>query len=164
LDRHAVIELIAARTAEPLAIARELFREYAASLEIDLEYQGFAAEVAGLPGEYAPPRGELLLAYVEGEVAGCVALRPLRDDIGEMKRLYVRPQQRGSGIGRKLVEAIIEAARTAKYCELRLDTLATMDRAQRLYRELGFTEIAPYYAGYPAGTRFYALRLEEREG
>lgn len=144
---------------EHVDVARELFREYAHSLGIDLEYQGFSNELAALPAPYVPPKGALLIARTGTEVAGCVALRPIDAHAGEMKRLYVRAPHRGSGLGRALVEAVIGAARTAGYRELRLDTLATMDSAQALYRRLGFVEIPAYNEKYLPGTRFYSLAL-----
>lgn len=138
-----------------------LFRAYAASLPIDLGYQGFDGELAALPGKYAPPTGALLIARdASGEALGCVAMRPL-DDLGvcEMKRLYVAPAGRGQGLGRALAYAIIEAARAAGLREMRLDTLATMHEAQALYRALGFAEIAAYYDTPIENTVFMALKL-----
>src|SRR5690348_12047166 len=146
-----------ASTPEDLVIARALFVEYAAS--IDLEYQGFSAELAALPGKYAPPGGALLIARIEGEAVGCVALRSLDRDTVEMKRLYVRPRARGAGLGRKLIEAAIAIARKGEYSELRLDTLATMNEARALYRSLGFVEIRPYGSAHLPGTVFYGLPL-----
>lgn len=144
---------------ERVAVARELFREYQAAIGIDLEYQGFAAELATLPDPYLPPRGALLLAAAGTDVAGCIALRPIDSHAGEMKRLYVRPAYRGTGLGRSLVVAVIEAARRAGYGELRLDTLAGMVSAQALYRRLGFTAIPAYNSTHLPGTLFYSLRL-----
>ena len=144
---------------ELVALARELFREYADAIGIDLEYQGFSAELASLPVPYAPPGGTLLIARSAGQVAGCVAMRPLGGGVGEMKRLYVRSDYRGSGLGKLLVEAVIHAARQAAYRELRLDTLETMESARALYRRLGFVEIQPYSEKYLPGTRFYSLAL-----
>jgi len=141
------------------ALARELFREYAQAIGTDLEYQGFSRELASLPAPYEPPAGALLIAHSAGDVAGCAALRPLDAHAAEMKRLYVRAEYRGSGIGRALVEAIIRAAQAAGYRELRLDTLPAMESAQSLYRQLGFVEIKPYSETYLAGTRFYSLQL-----
>ena len=112
-----------------------------------------------MPGQYAPPSGDLLVAKVDGEAAGCVALRALDQSTLELKRLYVRPYARGTGLGKLLVEAAISAARESRYAELRLDTLASMDSAQRLYRTLGFVEIPPYGNSFLPGTRFYSLRL-----
>ncbi|WP_116809354.1 GNAT family N-acetyltransferase [Steroidobacter cummioxidans] len=149
-----------ADTAELITLVRELFKEYAYALGIDLEYQGFAAELAALPAPYAPPLGALFIAYVDGEVAGCAALRPLRDGVGEMKRLYVRPNHRKVGLGNHLIDAVIAAARQAGFDQLRLDTLASMTSAQALYRKLGFVETPPYNDKYLPGTRFFALALK----
>jgi len=161
--------------AEPtdLPALTQLFRAYAASLPIDLGYQGFDDELASLPGKYAPPDGALLIARgVSGAALGCVAMRPLgfgvcpspvgegRPGVCEMKRLYVAPQGRGQGLGRQLARAIIEAARAAGYAEMRLDTLASMGEAQALYRSLGFTEIGAYYDTPIAGTVFMSLKLK----
>ena len=139
---------------------RRLFEEYADSLGIDLCFQGFAEELAGLPGDYAPPRGRLLLALEDRETAGCVALRPLEPTVCEMKRLYVRPAYRAQGIGRILVSHLIEEARQAGYEHLRLDTLPSMTDAQALYRRLGFQEIAPYYKNPIEGAVFLELQLD----
>ncbi|HWK49597.1 MAG TPA: GNAT family N-acetyltransferase [Steroidobacter sp.] len=146
--------------AELIVPARELFKEYAHALGIDLEYQGFAAELAALPAPYVPPLGALFIAYVDGEVAGCAALRPLGDGVGEMKRLYVRPNHRQVGLGNHLVDAIIAAARQAGFDQLRLDTLPSMTSAQALYRKLGFVETPAYNDKYLPGTRFFALPLK----
>ena len=148
-----------ATSAGDIAEARRLFKEYEASLDVDLRYQGFEQELAGLPGAYAPPRGRLLLAVDDSAPAGCVALRPLGDDVGEMKRLYVRPVARGQRVGRLLAEAVIREARLIGYARMRLDTLPSMKDALALYRALGFEEIAPYYASPVAGTRFMELPL-----
>lgn len=153
------IVLSQANNPELVATARNLFREYAQAIATDLEYQGFAAELAALPAPYLPPNGALLIAHAGADVAGCVALRPLDAHTGEMKRLYVRPAYRNLGLGKRLVEAVIHASRKAGYSELRLDTLAGMASAQALYRELGFVEIPPYNETHLPGTRFYALRL-----
>ena len=155
------IELSQADSPELVELVRGLFREYAEAIGTDLEYQGFAAELAALPAPYVPPNGALLIARAGAGVAGCVALRPLDARTGEMKRLYVRPAYRSSGLGKRLVEAVIHAARQAGYSELRLDTLPSMSAAQALYQRLGFNEIAPYSTKYLAGTRFYALRLSD---
>ena len=144
---------------ELVATARRLFREYAEAIATDLEYQGFAAELAALPAPYVPPSGALLIAHLGVDVAGCVGLRPLGDRTGEMKRLYVRPAYRNGGLGKCLVESIIQTARQAGYSELRLDTLPSMARAQALYHRLGFVEIPPYNITHRPGTRFYALEL-----
>ena len=139
--------------------ARVLFREYQQALGIDLCFQNFETELRDLPGEYAPPRGRLLLAMDGNITAGCIAMRPLSEDICEMKRLYVAPAGRGAGLGRKLALVIIEAARAAGYREMRLDTLASMAEAQALYRSLGFVEIAPYYETPVDGTVFMSMAL-----
>lgn len=139
---------------------RSIFEEYQRSLEVDLCFQGFAQELAGLPGSYAPPKGRLSVA-VDGEaVVGCVALRPLEgDDLCEMKRLYVRPVARGAGLGRRLAEHAIEEARRIGYAVMRLDTLPSMKSAIALYRELGFVEIAPYRVNPVVGAIFMELAL-----
>ena len=136
--------IIEAETPETLAIARRLFEEYAAALEVDLGFQHFAEELAGLPGEYTRPAGGLLLGFDGAEPVGCVAFRPLEPGIAEMKRLYVRPSARGGGWGRRLAERAVSDARDAGYQRMRLDTLPAMGSAQRLYLALGFEEIAPY--------------------
>jgi GNAT superfamily N-acetyltransferase len=135
------------RPADPnkdLPVVRRLFREYAAGLGIDLCFQGFEAELATLPGRYAPPRGRLLLAWSDGEPVGCAALRPLEGDACEMKRLYVQPAARGCQLGRRLAQGICEEARKAGYRRIFLDTLPTMSAAMRLYSELGFKAVEPY--------------------
>ena len=138
----------------------QLFRAYAASLPIDLGYQGFDGELASLPGKYAPPAGALLIARdANGAALGCVAMRPLEDGICEMKRLYVAPAGRGQGLGFQLARAIIEAARAAGNHEMRLDTLSTMHEAQTLYRTLGFVEIGAYYDTPIENTVFMSLKL-----
>ncbi|MFO7696950.1 MAG: GNAT family N-acetyltransferase [Anaerolineae bacterium] len=141
---------------------RQLILEYAASLGVDLCFQGFEAELASLPGKYAPPEGALILARVGGEPAGCVALRPLDADICEMKRLYVRDDFRGLGLGRALVARIIEEARGRGYRAMRLDTLSTMDAAQRLYASFGFTYIEPYVHNPVEGAMYMELILGAR--
>lgn len=154
------IDILQAETADHLREARALFEEYAASLGFDLGFQGFAAELAGLPGAYAPPRGRLLLAFHEGRPAGCVALRELEDRVCEMKRLYVRPEFQGLRLGRALAEAVIAEARGIGYSRMRLDTLPAMDRAQGLYRALGFREIPPYRFNPVPGTAFLELTMD----
>jgi GNAT superfamily N-acetyltransferase len=134
---------------------RALLREYAAWLEVDLCFQNFEQELAGLPGDYAPPRGRLLIA----EGAGCVALRAIDSEVCEMKRLYLRPEHRGLGLGRRLVQAIIDEARSVGYRRMRLDTMPKMDSAQRLYASLGFREIAAYRYNPEPGARFLELAL-----
>lgn len=147
-------------TADQLPLVRELFREYARSLDFDLCFQSFDQELAGLPGDYAPPRGALLLAFHDGVAVGCVALRPLSADICEMKRLYVRPTARGLKLGYALTTAIIEAARAADYRKIRLDTIgSSMQKAVALYHSLGFVEIPPYRANPVPGALYLELTL-----
>jgi ribosomal protein S18 acetylase RimI-like enzyme len=138
---------------------RSLFREYAQSLGVDLGFQDFEAELAGLPGKYAAPAGRLLLAWSGSDALGCVALRPLHGAACEMKRLYVRPQARGVQLGLQLAQRICQEARQAGYSRICLDTLPTMAAAQRLYRALGFVPIEPYVFNPIAGTKFLALEL-----
>lgn len=124
---------------------RQLFEEYAASLSFDLCFQNFQQELDGLPGDYAPPDGRLWLAISDrGEAAGCVALRRLEQNIGEMKRLYVRPEHRGMGLGKRLAQKLLEEAGLIGYQRIRLDTTPEMAGAIRLYESLGFKRIAPY--------------------
>lgn len=153
------LHIIGAASPSHLATIRELFREYADSIEIDLCFQGFAEELAGLPGKYAPPAGRLLLALSGDQVAGCVALRPLAEGVCEMKRLYVRPAFRGRGTGRLLVRATIADAVAAGYRRMRLDTLATMKEAIALYESLGFRHVEPYYQNPSPHAVFMELAL-----
>jgi GNAT superfamily N-acetyltransferase len=153
------LQTIQAATPEQLAIARGLFEEYAAWLAVDLSYQGFAAELESLPGVYAPPRGRLLLAYSENEIAGCVALRPLAGHACEMKRLFVRPAFRRRGYGAELARRIIAEARSAGHTAMKLDTLAHMAPAIQLYESLGFKRCAPYYSTPLENTVFMELAL-----
>lgn len=132
-------------------------RDYAASLDIDLGFQDFAAEVAGLPGSYARPDGVMLIAWAEGEMAGIVAYRRHERASCEMKRLYVRPGFRGSGLGRRLCEALIAEARAHGYRRMLLDTVASMAAARRLYEALGFRPIPPYYDNPLPGAAYLAL-------
>lgn len=150
-----------AQSPEEIEIARGLFQEYAAGLNIDLCFQNFDQEVNGLPGNYAPPTGRLLLAVQGEKVAGCIALRSLGDADCEMKRLYVRPEFRGEGMGKKLVTTLIAAARGIGYERMLLDTLpGKMDEAIALYRSFGFREIAPYYHNPVPGALFMELSLK----
>jgi len=139
-----------AETKSDVACARALFEEYAAWLNVDLCFQGFAQELATLPGAYAPPRGRLLLAGSPDTAVGCIALRPLTGDAfsvptGEIKRMYVKPEARGTGLGMRLVDTLLEEARAIGYRELKLDTLERMTDACRLYERLGFAACSPYY-------------------
>lgn len=136
-----------------------IWREYIASPTVSLDFQGNAAEFALLPGKYAPPDGRVLLAMMSEAIVGCVAMRRVDDAICEMKRLYVRPWARGTGAGRMLVERLIQEARLAGYGEMRLDVLAEFDRAQQLYRDLGFRDAEPVSFNPVPGTRFLGLRL-----
>jgi len=154
-----VAEIRAATSKEDWIQARELFEEYAASLGFDLSFQDFAREVASLPGEYASPRGAILLAGDDSGIAGCVALRPLADETCEMKRLYVRPTHRGTGVGKRLAEAILAEARVRGYRRMRLDTVPGMEAAMALYRALGFREIEPYRANPIPGALFMEREL-----
>ena len=155
------------RLADPgtadIAVAAALFRDYAASLDVDLRFQDFDAELAALPGAYAPPAGRLLLAFVDGEPAACGALRPLvhaeHPRACEMKRLFVRPAHRGYGLGRRLAERLLEEASCAGYAAVLLDTLESMASARALYASLGFADIAPYYRNPVIGTRYLKTEL-----
>jgi putative acetyltransferase len=151
------MEIVPVVTPQHLELVRELFQEYAQSLEIDLCFQNFQAELAGLPGAYALPQGKLLIAGLPAG-AGCVAVRPIDGETCEMKRLYVRPAFRRSGLGRRLASEIIEAARETGYPRMRLDTLASMTPAIALYRSLGFVEIPAYYHN-PSGCAVFMEKL-----
>jgi len=153
------VNICQAVTPEQMALTRALFEEYAAWLGVDLCFQGFAAELAGLPGLYAPPQGRLLLALAGSEAAACVAMRPREDGVCEMKRLFVRPSFRGQGLGKLLVERIVAEARAIGYQTIRLDTLPSMQAAIRLYETLGFGRCAPYYETPLPDTVFMELRL-----
>nr|WP_307691133.1 GNAT family N-acetyltransferase [Variovorax ginsengisoli] len=184
-----VVRMVEAQTPEHLDLARTIFRDYADALGVDLSFQNFDAELASLPGDYAPPRGTVLLALVDvddapspaaadaaprrlqletqpgvwAEVAGCCALRPLDaadyPNAAEMKRLYVRPVFRGLGLGRQLAEAILDAARTSGYGCVLLDTLSDMESARALYEDLGFVEVPPYYHNPIAGSHYLKVAL-----
>jgi GNAT superfamily N-acetyltransferase len=153
------VRVVGAGSRDELARAATLFAEYARSLDVDLSFQDFDNELATLPGAYAPPGGRILLALVGTAAAGCVALRPLEDGVCEMKRLYVRPAYRGSGLGRTLAEAVLAIAAELGYGRMRLDTLPAMVRAHELYRSLGFVEIEPYTVNPVPGARFLERAL-----
>jgi len=156
------IAMASADTPADIAAVTRLFVEYAESLNFSLCFQGFDAEITAMPGRYAPPRGRLLLARVDGAAAGAVGLRPLDGDICEMKRLYVCPAFRGLGLGRRLAEAILARGREIGYERMRLDTLATMSAARALYGDLGFVEISPYNDNPLDDVRYYECALGER--
>lgn len=155
---------IAPAGARDLSDVVALFRQYQASLGVDLSFQGFEEELEGLPGEYAPPAGRLLLGRSGDRVGGCVALRPFGSGECEMKRLYVRPEFRGSGMGRMLVTRIVEEARVIGYARMRLDTLPGMERAIRLYESLSFRDVPAYRYNPVPGTRYLALDLKRADG
>ena len=139
-----MIQIISAHTEEHYQKTRELFTQYADSLDFDLEFQGFNQELATLPGDYSPPKGCILLASDSGQFAGCAALRPLEDNLCEMKRLFVISTYRGRGMGRMLACAVIDRAREIGYEKMRLDTVATMNEASTLYYSLEFKNIEAY--------------------
>jgi GNAT superfamily N-acetyltransferase len=153
--------ILPAASPADMADAARLFRAYADSLPIDLGYQGFEGELAALPGKYAPPAGALLIARADdGRAVGCVALRPIEGDgVCEMKRLYVLPEARGSGLGGALIAAILSAARAAGYKEMRLDTLPTMHAALAMYARAGFEPMPAYYPTPVEGTIFLGRQL-----
>ncbi len=157
------IRLLSPDTPDALDAARALFREYAAGLGVDLCFQNFEAELAALPGDYAAPHGTLLLAWVDGALAGCGAFRPLPDvdyaNACEMKRLYVRPAYRRYGLGRLLAQALIDGALQAGYSAMLLDTLDDMEAARGLYATLGFEEVPPYYFNPIPGAHYLKVDL-----
>ncbi len=161
---NTIVQLRPPSCESELAQTRDIFREYANSLKVDLCFQGFEDELCGLPGDYAEPRGALLLAWVNGRVAGCCALRPFDasdyTNAAEMKRLYVRPSFRGLRIGRQLVEGILDAARNAAYSCVLLDTLDDMESARALYEDLGFEEIPPFYHNPQAGAHYLKVDID----
>ena len=158
-----MLELVSPSDPRELDEVRAIFREYADGLGVDLCFQNFEEELACLPGEYAQPRGALLLARIDGELAGCCALRPLDSadysNAAEMKRLYVRKAFRGFGLGRQLAEAVLDAARQAGYACVLLDTLDDMEAARALYEDLGFEDIPPYYHNPIAGAHYLMAEL-----
>jgi ribosomal protein S18 acetylase RimI-like enzyme len=157
------IELLTPDTPARLDKARAILREYATQLGFDLCFQDFEGEIARLPGEYAAPGGALLLAFVDGELAGCGALRALRDvdyaNACEMKRLYVRPAFRRLGLGRLLAQALMDRATAGGYSVMLLDTLDDMEAARGLYEALGFEAIPPYYFNPIAGAHYLKAEL-----
>lgn len=159
MPQVAMVEVKQAHTAEHIEQVRELFREYQASLDVDLCFQGFTEELSALPGGYAPPTGRLLLAAVDGIPRGCVALQEITSESCEMKRLYVQPEQRGTGLGRLLVARALDEARSIGYRRICLDTLPSMTRAQAMYLALGFEEVPPYRHNPVPGTRYMARSL-----
>ena len=156
------MKIIQAQAANEIEAVRALFREYQQFLGVDLCFQGFEQELATLPGRYAPPQGRLLLARDGEQAAGCVALRPLDEGVCEMKRLFVRPDYRGQGLGRLLAVQGVDEATALGYVVMRLDTLETLDRAMRLYTELGFQRRAPYYANPLSGVAYWERALSNR--
>ena len=163
MDTRPPIDITLVTSPEQLDGARALFREYAEQLGVDLEFQDFEAELAQLPGDYAEPRGALLLASVDGGLAGCCALRPIDDvdytNAAEMKRLFVRKAFRGFGLGRLLAEAILTCAVERGYASVLLDTLDDMESARALYEDLGFEEIPPYYHNPLPGAHYLKVDL-----
>ncbi len=157
------MKILTASTREELDQLRSLFREYQDLLGVDLGFQGFEDELAGLPGAYAPPGGCLLLAVDGGRALGCVAVRPIDAEHCEMKRLYVRPDARGSGLGRRLAVASVEQARQLGYTRMRLDTLDRLTEAMDLYRSLGFGQTPAYYANPLVGVVYWELELRSEE-
>jgi GNAT superfamily N-acetyltransferase len=158
------IRLVTPDTPELIEAAREILREYAESLGVDLSFQRFDAELAGLPGEYAAPAGRLLLVLLDGDVAGCGCMRPAPEvdyaNACEMKRLYVRPAWRRFGIGRLVAQALLDEARGAGYSAVLLDTLDDMEAARELYGALGFEEIPPYYFNPLPGAHYLKAELD----
>jgi len=159
-----VKQIFQATTDEHIQAARTLFVEYAESLGFSLCFQNFDQELKGLPGAYAPPDGRLLLAVENDQLAGCIALRKLGDKVCEMKRLFVRPACRATGLGRFLAESIIDEARQLGYTHMRLDTVpGKMDKAIALYQSIGFVEIEPYCQNPVEGAKFMELKLANNQ-
>src|SRR4051812_279978 len=156
----AMTEIIQVQTVTEIGAVRDLFVEYAQSLGFSLCFQGFDHELSHLPGDYAPPRGRLLLALVDGQPAGCAGLHPLTGDICEIKRLYVKPEFRGQQLGKRLAEEIIAAAKKIGYNRMRLDTVEDrMKTAVKMYCEMGFVEIEPYRENPMPSTLYLELNL-----
>ncbi len=157
-----MIKIFQAETSEQIKEIQKLFREYEKWLGLDICFQGFEEELANLPGKYAKPNGRLFIASVDGKIAGCIALRKLEENICEMKRLYLRDDFRGSGLGNKLIEKLIEEARLIGYQKMRLDTLpGKMNKAVRLYESHGFRQIPAYYHNPYGETLYLELDLSE---
>ncbi|HEU4387699.1 MAG TPA: GNAT family N-acetyltransferase [Blastocatellia bacterium] len=154
-----MLSILQAETEDDVATVRDLFREYQRWVNIDLGFQDFESEVANLPGPYAAPAGRLLLAKLGGAAVGCIALQPRNKDECEMKRLYVRAESQGKGVGRQLVDHLISEARRLGYRRIVLDTLPVMATAQRMYESLGFKEIQAYRYNPVPGARYLALDL-----
>ena len=158
-----MFEIRCPTTLDAWTAVRALLVDYAQSLNIDLCFQNFEAELAELPGEYSPPRGAFMTVHAEGILVGCCALRPLDSvdypNAAEMKRLYIRPAYRGNGLGRLLTESILDAARHFHYAYVLLDTLSGMETARNLYGDLGFEEVAPYYFNPIEGAHYLIVRL-----
>ncbi|MGD0250211.1 MAG: GNAT family N-acetyltransferase [Thermoplasmata archaeon] len=158
------VRLRVARGRESVTLAARMFREYADGLGFPLDFQDFHHEVSNLPGEYAPPRGALTLAFVGSRLAGCVGLRPIDQETSEMKRLFVRNEFRGQGIGRCLVDRVIADARRIGYQRMRLDTVPDMAEAIRLYHQSGFVQISPYRFNPIPGALYFELDLRHVPG
>jgi ribosomal protein S18 acetylase RimI-like enzyme len=154
-------QIAPARFPEDADAVRAILREYAAAIQVELCFQGFDAELAGLPGKYGPPSGSLLIVRGSSDLAAIIALRDLGSGSCEMKRLYVRPAHRGQGLGRRLVQSLIAEARRLGYRTMKLDTAAHLIEAQRLYESLGFCDIPRYYDNLTPGARFMELSLQD---
>jgi GNAT superfamily N-acetyltransferase len=154
------LEIVSAHRPELLGVVRELFSEYVESLGFDLDFQNYEREFAELPGEYAPPDGCLLVAYYGSVVAGCVALRKFGEGVCEMKRLYVRPDFRGKGVGKALAAEVINRAKRLGYEKMMLDTVPSMVEAITLYRSLGFVGCEPYRYNPVEGAVFMDLAFD----
>ena len=160
-DKDYIIEFKHVTEQDMIEEVKRLFLEYAESLKLDLAFQDFETEIKTLPGKYGPPDGALILALVDDMVTGCIALRKISEDTCEMKRLYVRNNYRGLGIGRRLITMTTEEASILQYHYIRLDTLPTMKKAQDLYISLGFYDIEPYVYNPINGARFMELKLKD---
>ena len=164
MARAPTVRFRLARDRASVAVVARMFREYAEGLGFPLDFQGFHEELANLPGEYAPPKGALILALVGDRPAGSVGLRPLEPGTCEMKRLFIRNEFRGQGIGRRLVDRVIADARRIGYERMRLDTIPEMSEAIHLYRQCGFVEISPYRYNPIPGALYFQLDLRRPEG